>query len=157
MSWINHRWSRERDELLRQLRERPKPKSYSLCARTLGGFEHTKDGGRSAIAGRVRRLNIAKTGIFTEQVTRTYTKPRARRPKRVIPMSSSGDLIKIETPLRCTLEDVPDKCCHWPVTDDSPFLFCGVPRCDEHPRYCAYHFFRSIRKSEPETPIFRAA
>lgn len=58
-------------------------------------------------------------------------------------------------PLLLDLEDLTDATCKWPVTDGSPFKFCGHEK-DSSVSYCSYHQ-RVAHAERPLRKIARAA
>lgn len=158
MTWIQHKWTPERD---RQLAEILKAgASFKICGIKLGGFEHTRDNGRNACIGRARRLGLLGQ---PRKPARPKPPPKPRAPRKHPDLSryysakaerAIAILAQIKLPpepaaLQCTLADLPETGCHWPVTEDSPFLFCGAEQRPDS-SYCTHHFMRSIRQFEPE-------
>lgn len=63
--------------------------------------------------------------------------------------------IPLPSPNHFTVTDLTDDVCHWPVTDDAPFLFCG--QASGGATYCACHAAQAFRRplSYRERKAFR--
>ena len=161
-------WTEERNELLTKLWAAGH--SASQIALKLGGFEHTKDGGRNSVIGRVHRMNLP--GRLT-----TVNGPRSKKVKRQRPAGassrgrsrvgwvSSTDIAHRKAmrekprwdepkpapppmrPLMVTLMELTPSMCRWPFGDpDQPgFGFCGNRRY-ELTSYCEHHRQLSCRE-----------
>lgn len=142
-------WTTEREELLRKLWAEKPFKSHTLIARTMGGFEHTRDGGRCAISGKANRMRLPLRGRDTVRATQRRA-PRGptrvqRRVKRAVRLLATIGIPPVLSGLECDFGDLQSGSCRWVVTDDKPFLFCGAPK-DPESSYCTHHFMRSLRK-----------
>ena len=89
---------------------------------------------RNSIIGKVNRLRLASH------------KATPRKPKEPSRPRKSPTVAKaIEQPVhvpQCepvSFMELGDHSCHYPVTDDHPFMFCGADNHGEH-SYCGYHY-----------------
>lgn len=102
---------------------------------------------KSAVIGlwnRDPQLREAR-GVMAGKVARKRTaRPRPAAPR--VPAIVAGTL----------LEDIPPGCCHWPINDGGPFLFCAEPIDHDDrrsfPHYCGAHadMARGTRASAEE-------
>lgn len=126
--------------------------SASQCAKALGGFDHCRDGGRSAVIGKVARLKLSKRKT-------TQTVPlgeRAKRRHKLTRMILVDAPPQVEAPTGlqwrepssknfCTILQLNDRTCRWPMWDDetpaSEKFYCGTPEAaiGQGRPYCAYH------------------
>jgi GcrA cell cycle regulator len=146
-------WTDERVELLKKLWA--DGLSASQIAGELGGIT------RNAVIGKVHRL-----GLSGRAKSPTSAAPRPRKPRapshmlRVARPAMRGntalatatlyeldadpepDLVENVIPLgqRCTLLELSDKKCHWPIGDPGAvdFFFCGGKNIESLP-YCSFH------------------
>jgi len=112
---------------------------------------------RSAVLGKAARLNLPKRkGAYTPRKPvpkGSHHKPRPKNPTRAAappPMPKhEPPKGKAWEPLLGTvprpLVDLRDGMCKWPVTEDSPFLFCAAPAIEGRP-YCKHHDDWSVGK-----------
>lgn len=129
--------------------------SAAQIARALGCFAHCVDGGRSAVIGKVHRLDLkprtspirkVETRSTKGQPRRRYGIPkflpnRAAKPKEK-PVTAVSPVPEISIPLsqRCSLLELDKTKCHWPIGDPGApdFRFCGGMAVDREP-YCRGH------------------
>ena len=83
-------WTAERDDLLRKLWAQKPFMSYTLIARAMGCFGHTKDGGRNAIGGRAYRLRLPKRGTETTRSAQQRRPGLKRGPYRPRPTTAKA-------------------------------------------------------------------
>ena len=113
--WYTSRtiWDEERTALLRK--GWAEGLSASQIARQLGGFAHTKDGGRNAVIGKVHRLGLTKRGASSSQPVKNPLGPRKTR-ARIAPAHVTKPIK--ETPLRAELALI----AHLEPLHDAPVL-----------------------------------
>ena len=79
----------------------------------------------------LRTARGAMGGNQQQQPRKRAVKPRLAPPRE--PVAVAGTL----------LEDIPAGCCHWPINDGAPFMFCAEPVDPDNNRlfrhYCAAH------------------
>lgn len=152
-------WTTEREEKLTKLWG--EGLSASQCARRLGGFDDTADGGRNAVLSKIHRLKLQKRATTQRSAqatggTKGALKMRARRLAKKAksagtPISALAAALKsepfvsnaLEVPIheRKTLADLGDQDCRFPY-GDGPFTFCARPRavglsyCPAHAAAC---------------------
>lgn len=104
---------------------------------------------KSAVIGLWNRDPILREarGAMAKTATRKrIVRPRPAAPR--VPAVVAGTL----------LEDIPPGCCHWPINDGGPFLFCAEPvDHDERrsfPHYCGAH--ADMARGRPATADERA-
>jgi GcrA cell cycle regulator len=114
---------------------------------------------RSAVLGKAARLQLVKRkGASTPRrpvQEGSHHKPRPKKPprpraERIAPLPKhEPPKGKAWEPLLGTvprpLIDLRDGMCKWPVTEDSPFLFCAAPTA-EGKSYCQHHVDWSVGK-----------
>ena len=93
---------------------------------------------RDSRAGAI--VNVIKLRKLREEMEAS-TKAQ---PKKLKHRPSDGE----PAPLLLDLEDLTDATCKWPVTDGSPFKFCGHKKDTSVP-YCPYH----QRAAHPEVTL----
>lgn len=167
-------WTDERTEALKKLWA--DGLSASQIASRLGGFAHCADGGRSAVIGKVHRLDLAgrdtisrsknpfKSRGGTKGVRRARNSfvagnPAVRALFKAEPFAAAPD---IEIPLadRKTLDQLEEASCRWPYGDPRQvgFYFCGRPKvpglsyCCDHARR-AYQPPQTRRQAAAAEPI----
>lgn len=144
------RWSVEREQALKQLWDEGKL-SASQIAKRIGGFEQAKDGGRSAILGKVHRLGLTpRKANFTpdelaqkREAQREAAKQRKREWKQVRRgqervAAAVVKLIEVEqyqeeikqsslpfNDLRPFSQRRSNQC-RFMLNDDAPFIACGA-------------------------------
>jgi GcrA cell cycle regulator len=138
-TWV---WTDEKVSELRRLWADP-----DLRAREIGALLGVT---RAAIIGKANRINLAKRRfVDTPRASRpSRARPHAERapqpprlkpvpiPKHEDPCGQPWEPMFGVTPV--TLIDLEAGMCKWPVTEGSPFLFCGAPALDGKP-YCKHH------------------
>jgi GcrA cell cycle regulator len=112
---------------------------------------------RNAAIAKARRLGLERSPATSEYNRSVNGKKAAaanraksafpvRDPVPPAPLPITPPIAPDAKPI--TLWDISSNTCCWPVTDDSPFLFCGDPRdprSGKHDRgYCTEHWLRSI-------------
>lgn len=119
---------------------------------------------RNAVIGKVHRLKLPhritkdafKPGMVPKKTRGPDHKVRMTKPRRIAlgqPLSlpkikpafekPSGHAWKpLEGVEPVSLIDLEAGQCKWPVTEDSPFLFCGA--ASTHGRYCHHHHLWSV-------------
>jgi GcrA cell cycle regulator len=156
MTWI---WTDERVELLKKLWS--DGLSASQIAGELGGIT------RNAVIGKVHRLGLSGRAKAPSSATPRQRKPRtaaaqfnrpAARPatrgntalatqtmayaETLVEIEAEPELIDNIIPIgqRCSILQLSDATCHWPIGDPSAadFFFCGGKTVTGQP-YCAYH------------------
>lgn len=121
-------WTDPRIELLTTLHAL-KEMSFSQIAREIN--EQTgSQFSRNAIIGKANRM-----GLYGQpRIKRTYIRSYTRGPYK---KANTAPAVEIE-PLGLTFAELNlDNQCHYPVTEDTPFLFCGHPTAGQS--YCAFH------------------
>ncbi len=104
--------------------------SAAEIAREIGGVS------RQAVAGVVKRRGIALAG----------GKATGRAKPRLPPLQSEPEPVAGEPVSTLRLKSGQ---CKWPVSEDSPWLHCGLPA---HGPYCREHHARSYSKSHRDVP-----
>lgn len=149
MSNLRNDWSAEEDAVLTA--EWKKGISCSQIAKTIRRrFGNSRT--RNSIIGRKHRLGLPDR---TTPVRIVRDKQRVKRralPKMVEPVkpvAKAAKPVRKEEPIRrVEITELARSECRWPVTEDSPHLFCGRPQAEDS-SYCATHRDRSISpKSE---------
>ena len=141
-------WPKERDEKLKLLYAVTPHFSASEIAAELG------DGlSRNAIIGRIHRLGLPLRGQGKKRPQPKRPKPTRTHKLRVVRANSNSTQLRVYeaseielAPLRCaeieprnlSLVDLDPCDCRYPVTDTTPFLFCGHPKTDAS-SYCRAH------------------
>lgn len=134
--------------------------SAAEVARQVGGFEHTRDAGRSAVMGKLARLGMLDRGNalasaegrplpYADRALRTGASIVSIQSKirmdanpvaaAVTPDASAEDAA-IPAKQRRSILNIRDCECHWPVGDplEPGFFFCGgaaepgLPYCTRH-------------------------
>jgi GcrA cell cycle regulator len=144
-------WSDERVELLKKLWS--EGLSASQIAAELGGIT------RNAVIGKVHRLGLSGRTKSPSSAAPRPRKPRAPThmlrvarpamrgntalaPMYEIDVEPEPQLVENIIPLgqRCTILELNDDKCHWPIGDPSApdFFFCGGKSIEGLP-YCGYH------------------
>jgi len=146
-------WTDDRVELLKRLWS--EGLSASQIAGELGGIT------RNAVIGKVHRLGLSGRAKAPSSSVPRPRKPRASsqmfRPSRPMVRGNTAlatqhsydyepeaELAPVENiiPLgqRCSLLELNDEKCHWPIGDpgQSDFFFCGGKTPNDAP-YCGYH------------------
>lgn len=140
-------------------------KTATSIGADLGCFGHTKDGGRSAVLGKVHRLGLAGRAGATGPRTgmaRTPRKPRETAvPKRdsvvaklfraetytppieelVIPLNERKSIIQLDA-----------STCRWPIghANEADFHFCGKHPVSGLP-YCEFHARRAFKPPQAKS------
>ena len=150
-------WTDERVEELKKLWK--EGLTASQIAKRLGLAEFNfPDGGRSALLGKVHRLNLS-TREEKPRIPREYTKREAptkptapstelvakvketvwQKPK-VTEKLPEPEPLMLDEGGRVTILHLSDKTCKWPIGDPGKedFCFCGRTPRDKSP-YCEYH------------------
>lgn len=157
MTYFRHLsdWTPVRIELLRELW--PHGSSCGILADKINaatGSEFT----RNAVIGKVNR-----EGLPARKRVPTNKEPRKRirrdRAPRLVPQArpEAPDIIDAQIPLeqRCSLMDLTNATCRWPVGEPNTaeFFFCGDPTANivEGRPYCAGHMARTRRHSQELT------
>jgi GcrA cell cycle regulator len=131
-------WTKERVALLRKLVARKL--SAEQIAFRLGGIS------RNAVIGKMRRLNIHSLRAPTRP-TNGHAATR-RTPKKPIPEEfvmletiESTDLPPDQSPFACTLMELTERTCRFPIGDPHSFdfRFCGADHDPACGPYCARH------------------
>lgn len=104
---------------------------------------------RNAVIGKLHRMGLRR-GRAVPPLVRKPRKPRG--PYKRVPWA-----VPVETPRQanteparapapdprfaCTILDLTNETCRFPVSEDSPFIFCGTPGADltGHMPYCQAH------------------
>ena len=136
---------------------------------------------RNAILGKVHRLGLAARRESPDWYQRLSPEQKAARRKekkrlteqrksarRKAERHANGFAPRQFTPRLATWQKIPDRppdaplnlglleltnhTCKWPVTEGSPFFFCGHPSAD-HSSYCNHHFHRSINKQAAQARV----
>ncbi len=158
-------WTDERVEKLIALHK--ERLTASQIAKRLGGFEHTTDGGRTAVCGKINRLQKAgklpgPDRTVTRQRRRQAAALRAAKPRMPRQPNSSAGLLNAPTKTRApevvagpdivaplyqrrTLQQLTGETCRWPHGDpQSPdFHFCGAETVPGK-SYCEFHNARAF-------------
>lgn len=103
---------------------------------------------KSAMIGRRHRLGLWRADRAPAVLQKKISAHRTRRPqseKKVVLTPPDAPAVPMVLHIR-TVVTVPmpsdmlerSRCC-WPVTDASPFLFCGLPKADGDKAYCSRH------------------
>lgn len=169
-------WTPERIELLKRLWN--DGLTASIIARRMGGFEHTSDGGRLSVLGKVNRLvkrgelvGRAPTPAMRRRKRRSATvapiaqtklqRPRYLKPRPEPAINSLPDLVVPEDKRRSLL-DLEHDSCRWPFGDPRTpgFHFCHHQKIPGSP-YCEFHSKRAfvqVMNRQPErVKVFRGA
>lgn len=109
--------------------------SGSEIAAALGGVS------RNAVIGKIHRLRLATRGKTTRP-----SRVRKKRPPRPVPDSFAPTWQPAPLfipaanlpPLRLAILELQPDECRFPVTDETPFLFCGHPQTHDS-SYCFHH------------------
>lgn len=125
--------------------------SAAEIARELGCFAHCRDGGRSAVCGKLNRLGLVR-GLKQDKQAKALRKMRLAKPKADIHANEEERMSRAQSALEATelpadqsphavtFAKLRNHHCRWPMgspgTDD--FRFCGDQRHDKLP-YCARH------------------
>ena len=132
-------WTPERDEVLIALIAMRY--SAGMIADKLGFLTHCKDGGRSAVLGRISRLRAAGKIAQTQTMARVEKprKPRAtatfaERPREPIAPRAAPVISDDEIPMeqRKHIWEMDNTHCRWPLgqENDPAEFFCAAPGCD---------------------------
>ncbi len=134
------RWTEERDEQLRELRERGF--SAAQIAVKLGGVT------RSAVIGRADRMGLRSTKRAAQprpkvirqlRVRKTpFVMPAVRPPMPAVRPPMPAPAINQHSDAPVVLFDLEPHHCRWPV-NDAPYMFCGDTKRDGS-SYCQRHF-----------------
>lgn len=157
-------WSQQRIEDFKSLHQTGL--SFSLIAEKLGGFDHCKDGGRSACIGMAHRLKLPERDCTTGKTrkaraprrSRSVLDPLTRRElfrerEKQLSAYAHGPVAATEPSrpkvLRCDhivqFMQLENRHCRYPLwTGDTPFneqWYCGIPDADvvAGRPYCAEH------------------
>jgi GcrA cell cycle regulator len=135
-------WTADRIEWLTQLWA--DGLSASQIASKLGGLT------RSAVIGKVHRTGLPGRNKTRDPASypKAPRKPQRRAPwavknKRSKPADDSG----IPFAQRCTLLELNNSTCRWPIATE-PFLFCGAMPAEGRP-YCHEHCARAYQSAQP--------
>ncbi len=165
-------WTAERTNLLIKLWE--DGLSASQVARRLGGFE-ARDGGRSAVIGKVHRLGLSKRTTLSRIARkpvdngriRFFTSPKVLpKPARIKalpkPQPIKSEPVKYEAPAGgVTFEDLKPGQCKFALGAmyDRPEKFCGAPvkKTDSRtypycPCHCERAYYVRLRTRAPFKP-----
>lgn len=149
-AWI---WTPEREQQLRDMWDKQGLPASQICA-ILGVS-------RSAICAKVARLRLSKRRGSTprpkfverkspHKASAYHPRAKAEKPMTIKPkllaVPLPGDTRRLHgeawQPLPGTtpvpLAELETGMCKWPVTEGSPFLFCGAATAEGKP-YCAHH------------------
>ena len=111
---------------------------------------------RNAVLGKVNRLGL-ETHKAVPRKPKEPSRPRIRLYDKG-PRKSPTVAKAIEQPVpQCapvSFMELGDHSCHYPVTDDHPFMFCGADTHGEH-SYCGHCY--AICYTLPRGPLGRAA
>ena len=122
--------------------------SCGVIAAELGGVT------RNAIIGKINRLGLQRRTSLETLHGHQTVKRRPRRPGRdvvgmLLSRAASAGKVKLpetKVPIepvdhRCTLMELTNETCRWPIGDGPGVLFCGSPSADlaSHIPYCGFH------------------
>lgn len=113
---------------------------------------------RKGNPGKRQRTRVAR--LVKLKTEKAAPKPKAR-PLHYLDVTEATDLPSDVSAFACTLLQLTDTSCRWPLGDPlaPDFRFCGAPQFGEHP-YCARHCRMSYqpagRASTPEERQRRA-
>jgi GcrA cell cycle regulator len=143
---MGDRWPEARVESLKQLAA--DNLSAAEIAAALG------DCTRNAVIGKLERLGVRLHG-GVNRIKREKPVRVARAKLAAVPVISGPlglkDLPPDESPFACTLIDLRDHQCRWPLGDPadlSTFRYCGGPRHDDGP-YCPRHTKLGTHAAKP--------
>jgi hypothetical protein len=110
---------------------------------------------KSAVIGRLNRLGLFRKGTASQRLASNIAAHQKRRRERKVvlappnpPHVPAGAVI---LPIRRVVtvampsEMLERSRCCWPVTNEAPWLFCGLPKADGDRAYCDRHRSISIR------------
>lgn len=103
-----------------------------------------------AVVGKLHRLGLRRGRDIARPDAKRARKPRGpyKRAPWALPVEAhrQANTEPAHAPapdarFRCTVLDLTNETCRWPVTDDSPFAFCGTPAADlsSGAPYCPHH------------------
>lgn len=141
----------------------------SVIAARIGGFEHTSDGGRLAVLGKINRLGLSyrkrsrsqRGSTKKQRAQRRANPPLKPKPNRntgifgdTAPLAGRADVarepagpdIVIPEAERRSFQDLTPDCCRWPFGDPrhADFHFCGRKKAPGLP-YCEFHAARAFQ------------
>lgn len=168
---LNTGWTAERVELLKELWS-VKQWTATDIARELGGFDHCLDGGRSAVMGKVHRLNLPmracdQSGLSQATNTERRREPRPKTqhiachiikvareaPERAIEEAAPEPELEILPHQRVALLALTKESCRYPLGEpgDPDFGFCPSTHADGS-SYCAQHHRLAYTPRAPGRP-----
>ena len=105
----------------------------------LGGFS------RSAVLGKVFRLRLNGEADTADRIERAASEPDSPRRRRGPQPRKTAAVPPAKGPGRCTLFDLNNESCRWPMGRRGKYLFCGVAEADVlcGIPYCARHMRRA--------------
>lgn len=131
-------WTDDRVELLKKKCDLKLPASQ--IAKELGCFDHTRDGGRSAVVGKVFRLGLSLSYTVSDPGSRPPKKTRARPQYHVnalmiqrLQMEAVQQSPEPEAPREQT-----DTATLAPTEHEQPDNFLGISLFDLEPEHCRY-------------------
>lgn len=169
-------WTPERIEELKRLYADRRCLSASEIAHEMGCFRLYGDGGRSAVLGKIHRLNMPSRETNPQGVRRApRTRRGANKPtvRRIVNMGNRMAAVTVE-PLslpaiedgmippgqRKTFMQLENIHCRWPLPSESDRaeFYCGSPTADVSGGipYCASHKCRSVTRPMPALDRARA-
>jgi GcrA cell cycle regulator len=160
MSSVQAGWTSERIEILKKLFD-----AGLSCSQIAGEIGTT----RNAVIGKMHRLGLSRPkNLFADRVkparvAQSGWRPKALRPKvRALSISAqrdmltaaypgpSGNEVPIESPHKCSLLELSQAQCRWPISEPGAqdFAFCGNPSADGL-SYCVGHARLAYRPRRP--------
>lgn len=143
MAW----WTPERmAELERRWRD---GETASEIVEAMGAFS------RCAVQGKLHRMGLSRgfrSGPRKQPPKRHISGPIMFRVPPPMPRQApqmAADASAPHPSSRCDLMGLTNQRCRWPVTEGSPFLFCGHPGADaaHGVSYCPYHARMAYQRS----------
>lgn len=138
--------------------------SAGSIARQLGGFEHCRDGGRSAVIGKINRLGISarSCGVITRVPHKRSAKMKRKPTPPARPMMRTDGLPlplpAADDKARISFNGLMEHHCRWPVGEttgvglDTP-IFCGLKKLPGGiSSYCPTHQARASGAIPPRRP-----
>lgn len=113
--------------------------SASLIAADLGGGVT-----RNAVISKIHRLNLKPRNVVARKPQGPRRQAAPRKPRVVVPWCEPADpLIDLpadESPTACTIMDLKEASCRWPLGHPSMAMqYCGAAKHPAGGSYCARH------------------